>query len=156
MGGFEKVLVPVDFDDDGVSDATREAVKLGAKLAGAGTLRLFHVTPAMLPATTYAGPAGIPADVIEKLQTQAETAALAVLGRVRDEVGLDAQPELVARHGDSLSLVLEEAEQWGADLIVIATSGRSRVARFFLGSTADRVIRQAACPVLAVPAAKED
>ena len=38
------------------------------------------------------------------------------------------------------------------DLIVLAASGRSRVARFFVGSTADRIIREASCPVLVVPA----
>jgi nucleotide-binding universal stress UspA family protein len=35
----------------------------------------------------------------------------------------------------------------------MASSGRSRVARFFVGSTADRVIREANCPVLVIPAA---
>jgi hypothetical protein len=35
---------------------------------------------------------------------------------------------------------------------VLAASGRSRVARFFVGSTADRIIREASCPVLVVPA----
>ena len=45
----------------------------------------------------------------------------------------------------------EEATKFDADLIVLPASARSTVARFFLGSTADRVIRQAPCPVLVVP-----
>jgi nucleotide-binding universal stress UspA family protein len=37
-------------------------------------------------------------------------------------------------------------------MIVMATRGRGRVARWLLGSTADRVIRSAPCPVLTVRA----
>ena len=39
---------------------------------------------------------------------------------------------------------------WEADLIVIGTRGRNRVAEFLLGSVADAVIRRAPCPVLTV------
>lgn len=60
--------------------------------------------------------------------------------------------EYVVRPGQPLAVVLEEAERFKPDLIVMAASGRSRVARFFVGSTADRVIRQAPCPVMVVPA----
>jgi nucleotide-binding universal stress UspA family protein len=38
----------------------------------------------------------------------------------------------------------------GHDLIALATHGRSRMARLFLGSVADKVVRGAACPVLVV------
>ncbi len=51
-----------------------------------------------------------------------------------------------ARPGVALYAIIEEAEKHRIDLIVLAASGRSRVARFFVGSTADRVIRQAPCP----------
>ena len=168
MAGFKKILVPVEFagglDDDvasgnaasGISDTTRQAVALGAAQARqGGTLRLFHATPMIPAATTYAGPAEIPGELVGQINAQARKAALASLGRVVDDVCGDLEPELVARHGDPLSLVLDEAEQWQADLIVIATSGRSRVARFFLGSTADRVLRGSTCPVLVVPAPRD-
>jgi nucleotide-binding universal stress UspA family protein len=59
--------------------------------------------------------------------------------------------ELSTRSGVPMHVILEEAEQRAVDLILIPTSGRSRVARFFLGSTADRIIREASCPVLVIP-----
>ena len=52
--------------------------------------------------------------------------------------------------------IIEEAERWGADLIVVGTAvhgslfGNNQV----LGSEIERVIRNAPCPVLCVPAAR--
>jgi len=51
--------------------------------------------------------------------------------------------------GSAHRAILEAAESCGADLIVIGASDRGRFARF-LGGTADRVLRQAHCPVLVV------
>jgi nucleotide-binding universal stress UspA family protein len=49
-------------------------------------------------------------------------------------------------HGEIVAAASEE----GADLVVIGTHGRGGVDRLLLGSVADRVIRLAPCPVLAV------
>ena len=43
------------------------------------------------------------------------------------------------------------ARQHGADLIVMGTHGYGPVRRFLLGSVADRVVREASCPVLLFP-----
>ncbi|VWC68035.1 UspA domain-containing protein [Burkholderia lata] len=44
------------------------------------------------------------------------------------------------------------AKETGADLIVMGTHGRRGFRRLVLGSVAERVLRQAACPVLMIPA----
>jgi nucleotide-binding universal stress UspA family protein len=54
----------------------------------------------------------------------------------------------VVVNGPAAVAVLDAAPV--ADLIVLATHGRGRVARFFLGSVADKVVRGATCPVLVV------
>jgi nucleotide-binding universal stress UspA family protein len=74
-----------------------------------------------------------------------------VLETLAQRFAADLRCSFEARPGVALQVILEEAERFEAELLVIAASGRSRVARFFLGSTADRVIRQAACPVMVVP-----
>jgi nucleotide-binding universal stress UspA family protein len=51
--------------------------------------------------------------------------------------------------------ILDYARERNVDLIVMGTHGRSGVERWLLGSTADKVIRKAACPVLIVPAAAD-
>jgi len=54
--------------------------------------------------------------------------------------------------GNVLDQLVEYINQNGVDLIIIATHGRSGVSRLFLGSVADRLLRQAPVPVLMVRA----
>lgn len=51
-----------------------------------------------------------------------------------------------ASHG-----ILQQAEEWGADLIVLGTHGRGGLYHFLMGSVAEHVARKSACPVLIVP-----
>jgi len=52
--------------------------------------------------------------------------------------------------GDPADIVVSLATEWGADLIVLGSDSRGRLAHFLLGSTADSVIRRAPCPVMTV------
>ena len=52
--------------------------------------------------------------------------------------------------------IRESAEKLGADLIVMGTHGRTGLAHVFLGSVAERTLRNAHCPVLVVQADAED
>lgn len=54
------------------------------------------------------------------------------------------------RNGKAYDQILREARRERADLIVIATHGYSGLKHFMLGSTAERIVRHAPCPVLAV------
>lgn len=51
-----------------------------------------------------------------------------------------------ASHG-----IIQQAEEWSADLIVIGTHGRGGLYHFLIGSVAEHVARKSACPVLIVP-----
>ncbi|HJT21621.1 MAG TPA: universal stress protein [Nitrospira sp.] len=51
--------------------------------------------------------------------------------------------------------IKKAAQDIGADLVVVATRGRTGLEAILLGSTAERVIKDAPCPVLAVPASLE-
>ena len=173
---LQRILVPVDFSEASdeqvaagealtvgahhvdVAPASRRALQLAAAIArGAGPgarLCLLHATPALDVSTMYTGPAGVtlPAKVVHELHERAEATSMGVLQALaqRYAAGIEVTP--VARSGRALDVILEEAQAFEAELIVMAASGRSRVARFFVGSTADRIIRRAACPVLVVPA----
>jgi universal stress protein A len=57
--------------------------------------------------------------------------------------------------GDPAECILSAASNWPADLIVIGSDSRGRLAHFLLGSTADSVIRRASCPVMSVRADAE-
>ena len=53
--------------------------------------------------------------------------------------------------------ILEVAEEVGADLILVGTHGRTGISRALLGSVAEKVVREAGCPVLVMrPRRPED
>jgi nucleotide-binding universal stress UspA family protein len=57
----------------------------------------------------------------------------------------------VTSGADVRRVIVTEVETDDADLLVIGTHGRGGLERFLLGSTSDRLVRQAGCPVLVVP-----
>ncbi|HEY1547535.1 MAG TPA: universal stress protein [Kofleriaceae bacterium] len=58
--------------------------------------------------------------------------------------------EPVVKAGDPRDAINEAAKELGADLIVMATHGRSGISRVLLGSVTESVVRTAPCPVLTV------
>lgn len=51
-----------------------------------------------------------------------------------------------AAHG-----IIKQSDDWGSDLIVIGTYGRTGIYHFLMGSVAEHVARKSACPVLIIP-----
>lgn len=73
-----------------------------------------------------------------------------------DDAGLDvdiASPDPVFEPSEHLLKVAQEA---GSPLVVIGLRHRSRVGKFLLGSSAQRILLEADCPVLAVKGDAED
>jgi nucleotide-binding universal stress UspA family protein len=64
----------------------------------------------------------------------------------------NVQIEPVLAEGVPAAAILKSAEDTDADLIVITKKRKSLVERTLLGSTAERVIREANVPVLSIPA----
>jgi nucleotide-binding universal stress UspA family protein len=73
-------------------------------------------------------------------------AGLAALERELGAAGLDATS--VVREGDPAAEIVAEVGRAGADLVVMATHGRSGLARALLGSVADGVVTRAPVPVV--------
>jgi nucleotide-binding universal stress UspA family protein len=74
--------------------------------------------------------------------------ALAYLDAARERLsrrGISHGVEVVVRDGDPVALLLAEAEDWRADLVLVSTHGRSGMRRWRLGSVADKLIRGAVC-----------
>ena len=66
--------------------------------------------------------------------------------------GKPGQPMPVAiRHGDVIEAIVDAAAEWQADLIGMPTAGHNGFLDALRGSTTERVLRQAPCPLLAVP-----
>jgi nucleotide-binding universal stress UspA family protein len=58
---------------------------------------------------------------------------------------------VVRRAGDVVNTILKTAEEWNADLIAMPTAGPHGFLDAIRGSTTERVVRHATCPVLSVP-----
>jgi nucleotide-binding universal stress UspA family protein len=174
---FRRILIPIDFTQDadvavhsgfeveledgdtvGVAPASSKALELAAGIIDdGGQLCLVHATPTYDRARIYgnAGMGVVGASDINEVHEAARAASLKVLEALAKHYASGIDITFVVRPGIALQVILEEAERFDAQLVVIAASGRNRVARFFLGSTADRVIRQSPCPVMVVPPEQE-
>lgn len=64
--------------------------------------------------------------------------------------------ETAVRRGDPRSVILDEAKEWGADLIVVGSHGYSGIKRLLLGSVAQSVVSHAPCSVEVVRQKSED
>jgi universal stress protein A len=146
---FRKILVTTDFSEAGdhaVAHAFRLAADHGAEVVLCHVFEMI-VAPNPLYAQYY------PTDLLSpEVRERAEIDARnALLERVPKSGPLVAVPHsTVIAHGTPSEEIIRLAQQEGADLIVIATHGRTGLRHLLLGSVAERVVRQASCPVLVV------
>jgi len=146
---LKKILVTTDF-----SDLSREAFIPATGLARRfkAELHLVHVLEA-LPPVFFTSPQGAPAYSPEKdyhLRYK-ELLSRAALDPAFGE--LTVKPHLL-EGGFVHDRVVEFQRHHAIDLTVLATHGRSGVGHFFLGSFAERVVRQSVSPVLVHPPRK--
>jgi nucleotide-binding universal stress UspA family protein len=138
------VLCPVDFSD-GSRAAVDRAVAL-ARPTRADITGLF-VLPAIGPVGQEASSHPSP-EVLDEGVVSALTEDLQDFLRPAREAGLAVRARV--RIGDCVAQILDQARATDADLVVMGTHGRSRLARFGLGSVAATVLRKSACPVVTV------
>jgi nucleotide-binding universal stress UspA family protein len=85
---------------------------------------------------------------------QNERQAAEHLTRKAAESLTTVQGESVVREGDPSSVIVEEAAQWPADLIVMGSSGKGGLKRLFLGSVSKRSLRRRLVPLSSFAPAK--
>jgi nucleotide-binding universal stress UspA family protein len=139
----KKILVPTDFSE-GSTAAMQYAIGL-ARICSA-RLVLLHVMELAVYAVDFAMThPGVPADIRRKLDDMMEDC----VRRVKAE-GIEAEGVLAT--GTPYFEIGKAVERHAIDLIVMGTHGRMGMARVLMGSTAERVVRLAPCPVLTVKA----
>ncbi len=138
---FKKILAPLDFSpasENGLKFAVRCAEEFGAELT------LLHVVEPLASVRFAAVPGPFPE--IDLAEAEAKLCTLAASGRP----GNVRRPHCKVRTGVPSHEIVEAAREADADLIVIATHGYTGWKHFCIGSTAERVVRAAPCPVLVV------
>jgi nucleotide-binding universal stress UspA family protein len=79
---------------------------------------------------------------------QAEADLQRLAGNLGKSTGL--RVSVLLREGTPFETICRAAETLGADLIALTTHGYAGLKHVWLGGTAERVVRHAACPVLVV------
>ena len=120
---YRRILVPVDF-----TARARRSFRLAARLSA-----LFEAEVAVLHAVRSA---------------YDDDAARAAMARFLPRELARRGPRLLVEHGEPWAAIVNAAERIDADLVIVSTGGRHSLADALHGSTAERVIRHAHCPVL--------
>lgn len=147
---LKKVLVPVDFSKDSLRAA--EYARTFSKPFDAQLLLLHVIEPIYYasPADMYAASPNL-ALLIEEQRK----AAQAQLQQLADKLSREgAKVQTLLKSGSPAQVIADTAKRVKADLIIMATHGRTGLAHVLLGSVAERVIRLAPCPVLTVRRAR--
>ena len=138
---IKSILVPTDF-----SAASKKALKYAEELARQfnAQITLLHVIEPMPMADFGAYPLALSYDPLLKKTKQ-------TLDRFsRREVAENLLKETQVSVGRPFQEITDAARKLKMDLIVIATHGHTGLTRAILGSTAERIVRYAPCPVLTV------
>jgi nucleotide-binding universal stress UspA family protein len=144
---IKRILVPFDF-----GEPAEHALAFAQKLAPSfgASVEVLYVVPylpnAALPLPEL-GAIPMAAYAVEEMATDAEARLHEALS-VEDT--LYRYLRKTVKVGDPRAQILAHAAQEGVDLIVMGTHGRTGATRLLLGSVTERVVREAACPVLTV------
>jgi nucleotide-binding universal stress UspA family protein len=138
---YKRIIIAVDLADPAPTPKGLEQALEIAK-AGGGELRLVNIQP-VIPATFMEY---VPADFDAEQVKRAEEGLDAIVA------GIDLPADrksAAARAGGIYHELLQEASDWGADLIVVG-SHRPVMSDYLLGSNAKTIVRHAQCSVLVV------
>lgn len=150
MNPIARILVPTDFSDT-AAPAIEYALQL-AQRVGASVL-LLHVYEIPI---SYPEGHGYSAEMMRALEEGANATLTGALTRWKERaraIAGDLTPVSIngkVLTGPTAFSITEEARLGNYDLIVMGTHGRTGLARWMIGSVAERVVRTAGCPVLTV------
>ncbi|NQV14648.1 universal stress protein [bacterium] len=141
---FSKILVPTDF-----SESARYALPFATDLAQKykADLHILHIVePIVAPVDFAWGTYSYP-DIEKQLSGYVEESMSKI---VHDQIPEGIVAETTTLHGKPWREIVSFAKENEIDLIVMATHGLSGLSHALYGSTAEKVIRKAHCPVLTV------
>ncbi|MEJ2194975.1 MAG: universal stress protein [Ignavibacteriaceae bacterium] len=139
---INKVLVPIDF-----SDYSKIALKYAVDFAqkfNAEMFLVYVVEPVIYPPDFSMGQIAIPS-----VNTEWDIKAKEELDNLADsEIPDGVKVKTTIKTGKPFLEIIETASEEDVDLIIIATHGHSGMEHILFGSTAEKVVRKAPCPVL--------
>ena len=147
---LRKILVPIDF-----SDYSKKALHYAVPFArqfNATIYLLYVVEPTIYPADFSFGQIGMP-NVENELRTKGEQELQEL---ITNEIKGAVPSEAFVKVGLPFVEVVSFAKDEKIELIIVATHGHSGVEHVLFGSTAEKIVRKAPCPVLVVRSDERD
>ncbi|MGQ0695864.1 MAG: universal stress protein [Nitrospiraceae bacterium] len=150
-GLFKTILVPVDF-----SPCSEEAFRIScqlARLCGSSMLVLHVIDTSALAAFNRLGLLAVPSNAAAQRRRLRHHARLNVRRLLESKEAKDLALTRMIVEGAPFAQIAKTARMEKVDLVVMGSyGGRSgSVDKIFFGSTAEKVVRTAGCPVLTVP-----
>jgi len=136
---YKTILCPADFDENSLA-ALDKAVEIARHLGS--SIILVHVLPLIVALGEVPPPVALYEDQEKDAQAKLADIAKQKLGGLKYETHVYT--------GDVIASILAAQAKHQPDLLVMATHGRRGLARMFLGSVTEAVVRKATCPVLTV------
>ena len=142
---YKKILIAVDN-----STCAEKAAKAGYEMADLckAEVALLNIIE---PAPTIANPDfGFAPTIVDIYDNNVESSN-ALMKEIETKFGNTCKTTHLSVLDTASHGILQQAEEWGADLIVIGTHGRTGLNHFLMGSVAEYVARKSVCPVLIIP-----
>ena len=142
---LKKILFPTDF-----SESSMEALNYDLSFAReyGAKLEVLHVVNEKIYSEGLNLPRVVSIDELDREMTKEAERKLKVLIPTESQEGLEW--ETVIKKGNPFLEIIRYAHENDVDLIIIGTHGRSGFEHIIFGSTAEKVVRKAPCPVLSV------
>ena len=144
MPQITRIIVPIDF-----SEYSKKAFRYAIDFAHtfrAEMVLVYVVEPIVYPADFSFGQVALPSMERELLERGEE--------QLKDLIAKEVPDGIVARtavrSGKPFVEIIQAAKEESAELIIIATHGHSGIEHVLFGSTAEKVVRKAPCPVLSI------
>lgn len=139
MEPYPTILVATDFSED-----SHAAINEAKRLAGSSTkILLVHVVEDRVPPM-------VTPELWDRVMEDHRDTSEYHLRQEAEEHLANVDCEAIATQGVPEIVIPQLARERGASLIVMASRGHNLASKIFIGSTTDRVLRAARCPVLIV------
>lgn len=143
MISMNTIVVPVDF-----SEYSKKALRYAVEFArnfNAEIILIYVVEPLVYPADFSFGQVAIPA-----MESELQERGMRELQTLMTTEIPDLRSRAIVKVGKPFLEIIQTARTENADLIIIATHGHTGLEHALFGSTAEKVVRKAPCPVLTV------
>ncbi|MCE1188380.1 MAG: universal stress protein [Ignavibacteria bacterium] len=142
---IRKILVPVDFSEN--SKAALEYAHSFIKMFNAELILTHIIEPIVYPPDFSLGQITLPTDDLKEIENRVRSE---LAKWAEDERNVGIKTKSIIATGKPFLEIIQIAKDEDVDLIIISSHGHTGMEHILFGSTSEKVVRKAPCPVLTV------